>query len=311
MLQVYIARDKGPRDYMEDRHCSITAQMGDASTELTVLGVFDGHGGSQVAEFVSKALPQGIVQRWHTDLTAALQNINHQTAHGGNAATASAARASARSGLNELMFRDAFLDVDDATKMHTGPIRVGTTACMAVLQTNRTACKGLQNKAVLGDLWVANAGDSRCVLRTHRSVVQMSADHKPETAKELARITASGGSVVNVGGVHRVMGNLSLSRSLGDWYMRPYVVPHPGVSKRRLLCSDRYLLIASDGLWDVMTSKEACDLVDKLLSVPQSNRKGPSASRQSMAQAIPGLLIKEARRLGSDDNITIVLGLIQ
>jgi serine/threonine protein phosphatase PrpC len=64
-----------------------------------------------------------------------------------------------------------------------------------------------------GMLYVANSGDSRCVLGRAGTAVDMSYDHKPENAGELARITAAGGSVID----GRVNGNLNLSRSLGDF----------------------------------------------------------------------------------------------
>ena len=62
-------------------------------------------------------------------------------------------------------------------------------------------------------LYVANAGDSRCVLGRGGKAVQMSFDHKPEDAPELARIEAAGGMVTE----GRVNGNLNLSRCIGDF----------------------------------------------------------------------------------------------
>ena len=61
-------------------------------------------------------------------------------------------------------------------------------------------------------IYVANAGDSRCVMAKDGKAVEMSIDHKPESQTEIDRITKSG-SVITEG---RVDGNLNLTRSLGD-----------------------------------------------------------------------------------------------
>ena len=61
-------------------------------------------------------------------------------------------------------------------------------------------------------LYVANAGDSRCVLGRAGRAIEMSIDHKPDMEEERNRITAAGGYIVD----GRVNGNINLSRSIGD-----------------------------------------------------------------------------------------------
>jgi len=61
-------------------------------------------------------------------------------------------------------------------------------------------------------IFVANAGDSRCVMGVNGKCVPLSFDHKPECPVELARIEHCG-SVVTEG---RVDGNLNLTRAFGD-----------------------------------------------------------------------------------------------
>lgn len=63
------------------------------------------------------------------------------------------------------------------------------------------------------DLYVANAGDSRCVVCRNGKAIEMSLDHKPEDDEESARIVKAGGRVTLDG---RVNGGLNLSRALGD-----------------------------------------------------------------------------------------------
>lgn len=63
------------------------------------------------------------------------------------------------------------------------------------------------------DLYVANAGDSRCVVCRDGKALDMSLDHKPEDKEELERIRKAGGRVTMDG---RVNGGLNLSRAIGD-----------------------------------------------------------------------------------------------
>lgn len=68
-------------------------------------------------------------------------------------------------------------------------------------------------------MYVANCGDSRSAmisLEDPSAYLELSLDHKPESAEEKARILAAGGFISN----SRVNGNLNLSRSLGDFYYK-------------------------------------------------------------------------------------------
>lgn len=62
------------------------------------------------------------------------------------------------------------------------------------------------------ELYVANAGDSRCIVCRNGKAIDMSVDHKPEDEVELKRITNAGGEVTSDG---RVNGGLNLSRAIG------------------------------------------------------------------------------------------------
>jgi len=274
-----VSKSQGPREYMEDRHCAVS---GDGQ-RLLVIGVLDGHGGHQVAATASRLLPRALLRGW-SKCDGQRKLTDCRVAH----------------------IRDAFLEVDT---VFTGAQRdqslhsVGSTACLAIL--DRKDARG-------ATLWVANTGDSRCVLRAGRDVVQMSADHKPGTAAELARIGANpGGYVVNVSGIDRVMGNLSVSRALGDMYMRPYVIPNPGVSSRHVDGSEQYLLLATDGLWDVFDSRQACEFLEDALkeSSKPSRSSKPAAtgtSRREARSAALRKLVAAARKRGSTDNITVL-----
>lgn len=75
---------------------------------------------------------------------------------------------------------------------------------------------------------VANCGDSRAVLYRGKEPMSLSVDHKPNREDEYARIEASGGKVIQWNG-HRVFGVLAMSRSIGDRYLKPWIIPEPEV----------------------------------------------------------------------------------
>ncbi|XP_063770972.1 protein phosphatase 1G [Pseudophryne corroboree] len=131
----------------------------------------------------------------------------------------------------------------------------GTTAVVALI-------RGKQ-------LIVANAGDSRCVVSEKGKAVDMSYDHKPEDELELARIKNAGGKVTMDG---RVNGGLNLSRAIGDhFYKRNRNLPAeeqmisalPDIKVLTLNEEHDFMVIACDGIWNVMSSQEVVDFIQE------------------------------------------------
>ncbi|KAK7392056.1 hypothetical protein VNO78_20482 [Psophocarpus tetragonolobus] len=123
---------------------------------------------------------------------------------------------------------------------------------------------------VLIDGWtvtVASVGDSRCILDTQGGVVSLlTVDHRlEENVEERERVTASGGEVgrLNVFGGNEVgplrcwPGGLCLSRSIGDTDVGEFIVPIPHVKQVKLSNAGGRLIIASDGIWDALSSDMA------------------------------------------------------
>ncbi|KAI5636327.1 protein phosphatase 2C domain-containing protein [Phthorimaea operculella] len=79
------------------------------------------------------------------------------------------------------------------------------------------------------ELYVANAGDSRCIICREGKAIDMSIDHKPEDAPELERITKAGGKVSNDG---RINGGLNLSRAIGDHSYKQNKVTYTAIDHR-------------------------------------------------------------------------------
>ena len=100
--------------------------------------------------------------------------------------------------------------------------------------------------------------------------VALSWDHKPQSEIESSRIKNAGGFVSENG---RVNGNLNLSRSIGDLKYKvdkslkreeQIITAEPDIHIEKLDTEkDEFLILACDGIWDVLTRQEAVDEVRK------------------------------------------------
>ncbi|KAK1370747.1 PPM-type phosphatase domain-containing protein [Heracleum sosnowskyi] len=198
-----------------------------ASTPFSVFGIFDGHNGISAAIYtkenllnnVLSAIPQGISkEEWLQALPQALVAGFVKT------------------------------DIEFQQKGETS----GTTVTFVVID-------GLT-------VTVASVGDSRCILDAQGGVVVLTVDHRlEENVEERERVTASGGEVgrLNVFGGNEVgplrcwPGGLCLSRSIGDTDVGEFIVPVPHVKQVKLPNAGGRLIIASDGIWDSLSSDMA------------------------------------------------------
>ncbi|KAG2694702.1 hypothetical protein I3843_08G153400 [Carya illinoinensis] len=201
---------------------------GNQSTSFSVFAIFDGHNGISAAIFVKEnllgnvlsAIPLGISrEEWLQALPRALVAGFVKT------------------------------DIEFQQKGETS----GTTVTFVVI-----------------DGWtitVASVGDSRCILDTQGGVVSLlTVDHRlEENEEERERVTASGGEVgrLNIFGGNEVgplrcwPGGLCLSRSIGDTDVGEFIVPIPHVKQVKLSNAGGRLIIASDGIWDALSSDMA------------------------------------------------------
>ncbi|CAN4108859.1 unnamed protein product [Withania somnifera] len=239
---------------------------GNPLTSFSVFAIFDGHNGISAAIFakenllnnVLSAIPQGVSrEEWLQALPRALVAGFVKT------------------------------DIEFQQKGETS----GTTVTFVVI-----------------DGWtitVASVGDSRCILDTQGGVVSLlTVDHRlEENEEERQRVTASGGEVgrLNVFGGNEVgplrcwPGGLCLSRSIGDTDVGEFIVPIPHVKQVKISNAGGRLIIASDGIWDALSSDSAA----------QSCRGLP-------AELAAKLVVKEALRSRGlkDDTTCLVVDII-
>nr|AIZ68189.1 putative protein phosphatase 2C 33 [Albuca bracteata] len=239
---------------------------GNNSTAFSVFAIFDGHNGVSAAVFtkehlldhVMSAIPQGIGRdEWLQELPRALVAGFVKT------------------------------DIDFQRKGEAS----GTTVTFVVI-----------------DGWtvtVASVGDSRCILDSQGGVVSLlTVDHRlEENVEERERVTASGGEVgrLNLCGGQEVgplrcwPGGLCLSRSIGDTDVGEFIVPIPHVKQVKLSSAGGRLIIASDGIWDALSSEMAA-----------------KACRGLPAELAAKLVVKEALRTSGlkDDTTCLVVDIV-
>lgn len=144
-------------------------------------------------------------------------------------------------------------------------------------------------------IYVANAGDSRCVLGRNGEAVEMSIDHKPDSQIEIDRITKSG-STISEG---RVDGNLNLTRSLGDlkYKQRTHLKPeeqaitaNPDTYEFQLYNDIDFILMGCDGIWEKKTNEEAVEWVYENIN-KQKKEVGDDISKLDIEKIVADLLL--------------------
>ena len=146
------------------------------------------------------------------------------------------------------------------------------------------------------DITCANVGDSRAILVLRNGgAIPLSIDHKPNRKDERERIEALGGSV-SLWGVWRVEGCLAVSRAIGDRMLKDYVSAEPEILERTITKDDAFIIIATDGLWDVLSNQTVAQIS---CTVAKRSERGVQEVAEALAQ--------DAYAKGSTDNISVIV----
>ena len=172
---------------------------------------------------------------------------------------------------------DLFKKLDDKIREELKAMEFGTTVCIALISYE-------QGERIL---YVANVGDTRAVLGSNEKAERLSFDHKCTVEKECERIRKSGGVIIG----NRLGGNLAVTRALGDNCMREMgLISIPYLYRRVLRSNDKWLVIGSDGLYDVLSDSDVINEIWK------EENSGIAAKK----------LINKAIEKGSMDNIICI-----
>ncbi|KAM7477212.1 hypothetical protein LguiB_024455 [Lonicera macranthoides] len=258
--------DIGNRPYMEDTHICIADLAKNFGSNLfgeeaiSFYGVFDGHGGKGAAQFVRDHLPRVIVE--DADFPIELEKVVTRS----------------------------FVETDAAFAKSCSlesSLSSGTTALTAM---------------ILGrSLLVANAGDCRAVLSQHGVAIEMSKDHRPCSDSERTRVESLGGFIDD----GYLNGQLGVTRALGNWHIKGLkeefgervgpLSAEPELKLITLTKEDEFLIIGSDGIWDVFRSQNAVDFVRRRL---QEHNDAKLCCKEAVEEAI---------KRGATDNLTVVI----
>ncbi|XP_025190865.1 probable protein phosphatase CG10417 [Melanaphis sacchari] len=256
---------QGWRVRQEDAHFSLL----DFDENMSLFGVFDGHGGAEVARFAVEQLPTMIKNQSFNvgDYENALKNayldfdayLRSKTALNRMKILAQQDD-SASDDYGDDTNADN-VDEDDIYKMYG--FYSGCTAVVALLVDKKK-------------LYVANVGDSRCVVAIHGTkAFDMSKDHKPKDEPELSRIRAAGARVTFNGRINR---DLNLSRAFGDHMYKQntalpitqqVIIALPDIQTRVLNAYDGdFIVLGCDGIWDSLSSQSTVDLISNHINKP-------------------------------------------
>ncbi|KAL1521708.1 hypothetical protein AB1Y20_021363 [Prymnesium parvum] len=200
-----------------------------------------------------------------------------------------------------------FLETDKELQRLAAYETSGATATIAVV--------------VGSSLWVASVGDSRCMLATckaaHRGwdAAAVTFDHKPSLTTEATRIEKSGGMVVTDGGSARVVGpqeesmGLMVSRALGDGYLKAFgVIAEPEVVHHRLNGRDVAVVVASDGVWELLSEEQVARIASEHKNSATSAAEAIVAAARTKWDAEGSLTLDRLLRFYRDDiTATVVL----
>ncbi|EEF49923.1 probable protein phosphatase 2C 34 [Ricinus communis] len=246
---------KGEKGINQD--CFIVWEEFGCQEDMIFCGIFDGHGpwGHFVAKKVREWMPSSLLCTWqetlaHTSIDPDIDLEADKKHHGFH--------------IWKHSYMKTCAAVDQELEQHRkiDTFHSGTTALTIVRQ---------------GELiYIANVGDSRAVLATTSDdgnlvSVQLTIDFKPNLPQEAERIIQCNGRVFCLNdepGVHRIWlpdqesPGLAMSRAFGDYCVKDFgLISVPEVTQRHITSSDQFVVLATDGVWDVISNQEAVQIV--------------------------------------------------
>ena len=254
--------------------------------------VFDGHGGNGVSATLRDRLYGA-----YSDLLCSKhwEEIDDSDARGPRIPSISSHVAA---------LRGALARVDGDVLSQEKLAHQGSTAVAVVLHKSESGHRTLLS---------ANVGDSRAILSRRGRAIDLTRDHKPNDERERARIIALGEEVQwdSYAQVHRVR-NLSLSRAIGDKFARPAVSAEPDIRHFPVTdTDDEFVVLASDGLWDVMSSQEVVDFVNERLRDDHGHQTLSKDELETMrfvqSKSMARAVANEALDRGSPDNVCVLV----
>jgi len=256
----------GGRASMEDR--MIAVQNFGGKQNRYYFGVYDGHGGHIVAHDVTDLL--------HKNILAELVNETQPVEY-------------------SILF--AYQEMDEQLKARSKSDTTGSTATSILIEYEDET----KSKA---EVYIANIGDSRAIFSENGEATQLTYEHRATDEREAERVQA-GGSVITRG---RVRGVLAVTRAFGDFMFdkTTEVLPTPYISKVTFTREENgfnFIVVASDGLWDVFSNDE----VARTVYLEFTKEERASVSESKRLEDIAKVLVEAALQRGTTDNVSVII----
>ena len=181
----------------------------------------------------------------------------------------------ARDETYEEKMQDIFCEIDQSIK-EAGIEYPGCCGLVCILDKYEDKTKVI----------IANAGDSMGYI-IGEEIIPMSEMHNTSNEEEVKRIQEAGGMIFS----GRVNGTIAVTRSLGDAYMKKYLVSEPFVKEHEVTEKDKYVVLACDGLYDVLDADKIKEILEEVKDFKTSAKT----------------LIQKAIAAGSTDNISVIV----
>jgi len=234
---------------------------------ISWFGCYDGHGSFECSNFVKKHLHRNFLHSMSASSNVSVDTIKNA-------------------------FINAFKETDNEFEKFANQRGISQNVGSVVIVV-----------AIINDfLFCANLGDARAVLSSGGNTIDLSRDMKPNVPEETERIKKFGGQVIN----NRVNGRLAVSRAIGDFEFKSagLVSNVPEIRMiRRDQVNDEFIVMACDGLYDVMSSNEVVEFVRDRI------RRNPEAADPN--QIAVDLVTESIMKRNTSDNVTVMIILLK
>ena len=254
-MNIHYTTTTGRRDKNEDGHnIEINLNKNNNKNNINLFGIYDGHGGLEVSNFLQKNIPKIYFDK---------KNILP---------------------FSKDFHVKVFEELQKKILENKAGFYSGSTCIICIFYKKN-------NNLYMN---VLNLGDCRLViLYNDNKFNTLTIDHKPDEKNEKIRIHKMGGTIKKDNeGTYRI-GDLAVSRAFGDGDNAPYISQVPDIYYKKITQNTKYIVMACDGLWDVINDEELHSLIKKF---KENNSKNLAIS-----------LVNEALKRKSTDNISVIV----
>lgn len=255
-FKIYFTSVSGRRNTNEDKHNIILNINGENPdiNNINFFSIYDGHSGVEVSEYLETNLPKYYLDK---NFSPPFDDGYH---------------------------KQVFKTIQTQLIKNNLGYSSGSTCLLNIIY---------KIKDVL-HMNIINLGDSRLVIvYTNRKSKQITVDHKPDEPNEQIRIQEMGGEIYRDSEYVCRIGDLSVSKAFGDEDNAPYISQEPDIYLKKINQYTKYIVMACDGLWDIVDSEDIGKVIDEL------NKNKP----ENIAIELANWALKE----GSTDNISIII----